>query len=59
MIPEPPLMQNIPPGERFSSERLVNELKEKGLNASYFPNTDLLLDELEHAVFFPQFFQNA
>jgi len=50
MIPKPPLIQNIPPEERFSSERLVNELTEKGLKASYFPSTDLLLDELAKEV---------
>ena len=46
MIPEPPLMEKIPPEERFSSQRLVEDLKKKGLNASYFPNTDLLLEAL-------------
>lgn len=46
MIPEPPLMEKIPPEERFSSELLVRELKDKGLQAFYFPDTDLLLDAL-------------
>ena len=46
MIPEPPLMEKIPPEERFSSQRLVEDLKKKGLNASYFPNTDQLLEAL-------------
>ncbi len=46
MIPEPPLMQNIPPSERFSSQRLVKDLKEKGLEAFYFPGTDQLIKAL-------------
>ncbi len=46
MIPEPPLMQNIPPSERFSSQRLVKDLKKKGLEAFYFPDTNQLIDAL-------------
>jgi UDP-N-acetylmuramate: L-alanyl-gamma-D-glutamyl-meso-diaminopimelate ligase len=46
MIPEPPMMEKIPLKERFSSQQLVRDLKEKGLNASYFQNTDLLLEGL-------------
>jgi len=46
MIPEPPLMQNIPPSERFSSQRLIKDLKEKGLEAFYFPHTTQLIEAL-------------
>jgi UDP-N-acetylmuramate: L-alanyl-gamma-D-glutamyl-meso-diaminopimelate ligase len=46
MIPEPPMMEKIPLEERFSSQQLVRDLKEKGLNASYFQNTDQLLEAL-------------
>jgi UDP-N-acetylmuramate: L-alanyl-gamma-D-glutamyl-meso-diaminopimelate ligase len=46
MIPEPTMMEKIPLEERFSSQKLVWDLKEKGLNASYFQNTDQLLDAL-------------
>ena len=46
MIPEPPLMEKIPLEERFSSQCLVKDLGEKGLKASYFPNTGQLLDAL-------------
>jgi UDP-N-acetylmuramate: L-alanyl-gamma-D-glutamyl-meso-diaminopimelate ligase len=46
MIPEPPMMEKIPPEERFSSQKLVRDLKEMGLNASYFQNTDQLLEAL-------------
>ena len=46
MIPEPPLMENILPAERFSSQRLVKDLKKKGLEAFYFSETDLLIEAL-------------
>ncbi len=46
MIPEPPLMEKIPPLERFSSQLLVNDLKKRGLKAFYHPNTDELLESL-------------
>jgi len=44
MVPEPPLMEKIPPQERFSSRILVQDLKKKGLTAFYFPNTEDLLE---------------
>jgi len=46
MIPEPPMMEKIPPRERFSASRLVEDLRNRGLKAFYFPSTDLLLDQL-------------
>jgi len=46
MIPEPPLMENILPAERFSSQRLVKDLKKKGLEAFYFPDTNQLIEAL-------------
>ena len=46
MIPEPPLMEKIPQEERFSSQRLVKDIKKKGLNGYFFPNTDQLLEAL-------------
>jgi len=45
-IPEPPLMDRIPPAERFSSSKLVNDLQEKGKKAFYCSGTDVLLKEL-------------
>ena len=45
-IPEPPLMEKIPPEERFSSPQLVDHLKETGLKAFYSPDTNQLLDRL-------------
>jgi len=46
LIPEPPMMDKIPPKERFSSARLVEELKSRDLKAVYCPDTDHLLDEI-------------
>ena len=45
-IPEPPMMEKIPPEERFSSLQLVDHLKERGLKAFYSPDTNQLLDRL-------------
>ena len=46
MIPEPPMMEKIPEAERFSSRRLVEDLNTRGLQALYFQEADLLLEEL-------------
>ncbi len=46
MIPEPPMMEKIPTEERFSSQKLVEDLKNRGLDASYYPGTDQLLEAL-------------
>ena len=46
LIPEPSMMEKIPPEERFSSERLVENLKKNGLRAAYSPDTDHLLGEI-------------
>jgi UDP-N-acetylmuramate: L-alanyl-gamma-D-glutamyl-meso-diaminopimelate ligase len=46
LIPEPPLMEKVPPPERFSSGELVQDLVRNGLQALYFANTDALLEEL-------------
>jgi UDP-N-acetylmuramate: L-alanyl-gamma-D-glutamyl-meso-diaminopimelate ligase len=45
-IPEPALTEKIPIQERFSSAKLVEDLQRRGLEASYFPNTDLLLEQV-------------
>ena len=45
-IPEPPMMEKIPPSERFSSPDLVDSLKERGLKAFYSPDSDNLLNQL-------------
>jgi UDP-N-acetylmuramate: L-alanyl-gamma-D-glutamyl-meso-diaminopimelate ligase len=45
-IPEPPLMEKIPVGERFSSMELVGSLNRRGLKAFYCPDHDNLLREI-------------
>lgn len=45
-IPEPPFMEKILPEERFSSLRLVEDLRKRGLKARYCPDTGLLLREI-------------
>jgi UDP-N-acetylmuramate: L-alanyl-gamma-D-glutamyl-meso-diaminopimelate ligase len=42
-IRQPPLLKKIPPGQRFSSRRLVNDLKNNGKDAHYFPDTDAII----------------
>jgi UDP-N-acetylmuramate: L-alanyl-gamma-D-glutamyl-meso-diaminopimelate ligase len=46
LIPEPPMMEKIPIEERFSSARLVEDLKKRGRHALYFDSTDRLLETL-------------
>ncbi len=46
LIPEPPLMGKIPPAERFSSAKLVEDLRDRNLKAFYYPDNDQLLDEI-------------
>ncbi len=45
-IRQPPLLEKIPSGQRFSSEQLVEDLKSRGKDAHYFPDTDTILDFL-------------
>ena len=45
-IRQPPLLEKIPVGERFSSEQLVADIKARGKEAVYFPNTDAIIDFL-------------
>jgi UDP-N-acetylmuramate: L-alanyl-gamma-D-glutamyl-meso-diaminopimelate ligase len=46
MIPEPPLMEKVPAGERFSSDRLAKDLVKRGIAASYFDSHARLLENL-------------
>ncbi len=46
LIPEPPMMEKIPTEERFSSARLVEDLKTRGKEAHHFVSTDRLLENL-------------
>jgi len=45
-IRKPPLLEKIPIGDRFSSEKLVDDLKRGGQAAHYFPDTDGIIDFL-------------
>ncbi len=45
-ISKPPLLEKIPPGERFSSELLVEDLKSQGKEAHYFSDTRSIIDFL-------------
>jgi UDP-N-acetylmuramate: L-alanyl-gamma-D-glutamyl-meso-diaminopimelate ligase len=45
-IRKPPLLQKIPSNERFSSPKLVHDLKSRGHDAHYFENTDSIIDFL-------------
>ena len=46
ILPEPPMMENIPFNERFSSLKLVADLNKRGIEAYHFSNNHLLLDGL-------------
>ena len=45
-IRQPPLLKKIPAGQRFSSRQLVNDLKRRGKDAHYFPDTDAIIEFL-------------
>jgi UDP-N-acetylmuramate: L-alanyl-gamma-D-glutamyl-meso-diaminopimelate ligase len=45
-IRKPPLLNKIPAGQRFSSQQLVDDLKIRGKDAHYFPDTDAILNFL-------------
>ncbi len=43
-IRKPPLLEKIPENCRFSSEKLVGDLQKQGIDASYFQDTDAIID---------------
>jgi UDP-N-acetylmuramate: L-alanyl-gamma-D-glutamyl-meso-diaminopimelate ligase len=43
-IRHPSLLDKIPPAQRFSSKKLVADLKQRGKDAHYFPDTDSIID---------------
>lgn len=45
-IRKPPLLDKIPEKERFSSEQLVQDLRNRGKDAYYFENTEAILQFL-------------
>jgi UDP-N-acetylmuramate: L-alanyl-gamma-D-glutamyl-meso-diaminopimelate ligase len=50
-IRQPPLLEKIPVAERFSSRKLVADLKQRGKDAQFFADTDAIVEFLgKHAV---------
>jgi len=49
-IRKPPLLDKIPHAERFSSEKLVNDLKNRGKDACFFTDTESIIDFLVERV---------
>lgn len=45
-IRKPPLLDKIPVADRFSSELLVSDLINRGIDAHFFPDTDAVIDFL-------------
>ena len=45
-IRQPPLLQKIPVVERFSSEKLVADLRQRGKDAHFFADTDAIVEFL-------------
>ena len=45
-IRKPPLLQKIPAGQRFSSEKLVEDLQRRGKAAFFFEETDAVIEYL-------------
>jgi UDP-N-acetylmuramate: L-alanyl-gamma-D-glutamyl-meso-diaminopimelate ligase len=43
-IRNPSRLDKIPPTQRFSSQKLVADLKHRGKDARYFPDTDSIID---------------
>ncbi len=45
-IRQPPLLEKIPLGDRFSSEKLVDDLKKMNKDANFFSTTEAIIDFL-------------
>lgn len=50
IVMEPAALENIPPAERFSAARLVDDLCRRGLDALYFSDTGAIIDHLDRTV---------
>jgi len=46
LVKEPEPLKNVAPEELFSSSRLAEDLRARGIDASYFPSADMILDDL-------------
>jgi UDP-N-acetylmuramate: L-alanyl-gamma-D-glutamyl-meso-diaminopimelate ligase len=47
-IRQPPSVRKIPDNEKFSSQQLVADLKERGKKAYFFPDTDAIIEFIIH-----------
>jgi len=45
-IRKPPMLDEIPIEERFSSEQLTQDLSSRGKNAFFFPDTEAIIEHL-------------
>jgi UDP-N-acetylmuramate: L-alanyl-gamma-D-glutamyl-meso-diaminopimelate ligase len=48
-VRKPSMLQKVPEGERFSSERLVADLKQRGKDATHFEDTESIIEDLARA----------
>jgi UDP-N-acetylmuramate: L-alanyl-gamma-D-glutamyl-meso-diaminopimelate ligase len=48
-IRQPPLLEKIPVGDRFSSAKLVDDLRKRQKDAYFFPTTEAIIDFLVEA----------
>jgi tRNA-guanine transglycosylase/UDP-N-acetylmuramate:L-alanyl-gamma-D-glutamyl-meso-diaminopimelate ligase len=46
LVREVPDPEKAPPGDRFSSKKLVADLKDRGIDAAYFPDAGAILNDL-------------
>ena len=46
-VRRPPLLDKIPPAQRFSAEKLVADLTDRGKQAHFFPDTDTIIEFLQ------------
>ena len=46
LVREVPDPEKAPPGDRFSSKKLVADLKDRGIDAAYFPDAGAILKDL-------------
>ncbi|MFP4000254.1 MAG: glutamate ligase domain-containing protein, partial [Desulfobacterales bacterium] len=46
-VRKPPLLQKVPEGRRFSSQKLAEDLGKRGVNAGYFEDTEEIVGFLK------------
>ncbi len=47
LIRKPSLLKKVPEGQRFSSEKLAQDLQKKGMTAICFPDTDAIIEKVK------------